>query len=155
MIYKEILWTLMRDFDGEDIPGKRSRINQGKKLGKLKAYWRTGPRKKSRIRQSNWQTNKQTKIITYVEIGGNKVGRINSDQITEVFYYLFKGIWTLLGRSMRLLWWFNQRPFEKISQHCFRGLLQWGRPGTQSPGVSVATVHVRDGKGQYSWWLCQ
>jgi len=38
MIYKEILWTLMRDFDGEDIPGKRSRINQGKKLGKLKAY---------------------------------------------------------------------------------------------------------------------
>ena len=48
--------------------------------------------KKEKQNQAVKLTNKQTKIITYVEIGGNKVGRINSDQIIEVFYYLFKGI---------------------------------------------------------------
>ena len=36
MIYKAIFWALMRKFGGEDIPGKKSGINQGKKLGKLK-----------------------------------------------------------------------------------------------------------------------
>ena len=57
-------------YGGEGIPGRRNRVNKGKKVGKFRACCRTDPRKGSRSQLSS-------KKYSSMPTGQDKVGRIN------------------------------------------------------------------------------